>query len=732
MELGGIGALRGPNIWGRCSVLEVELPRCDGTPAFASRLLRWVPSLAGQHNGSISRSDQVTQAGEVSPFQGPFGLAHALCRLMLRLQSQAGSEVHLGLVDCRGRLARVVVEYEEEELARACLESARRICLAALGNHPVDVAAEKKRLRELALEVRLGPSTAAIVRAARQRGIPVRRLNTRSLVQLGHAARARRICTAETDRTSAVAETIAQDKQLTRSLLQKVGVPVPEGRPVSDAEDAWAAAQEVGLPVVVKPQCGNHGRGVTVHLSTREAVLLAYEAALAEGQGVMVERYVAGADHRLLVVGDRLVAAARREPAHVVGDGSRAIAELVALVNQDPRRSDGHGTVLSIIRLDAIALAVLAEQGYTAESIPPAGQRVLIRRNANLSTGGTATDVTDLVHPSVAARAVDAARTVGLDIAGIDVLATDISQSLEEQRGAVVEVNAGPGLRMHLEPSAGKPRPVGEAIVAQLFPEGQTGRIPIVAVTGVNGTTTTARLLAHLLARPGEVVGMACSDGLFIGGRRIAARDATGPDGARGLLLNPRVSVAVLEIAPEGTLREGLGFDHADVVVVTHTGQGSHRGRRGIKTGEDLARAERVLVEAVAPTGTVALNAADAPAAGVGSSCPRSVLFFSHNPTLPALVAQQRRGGCWASVRDGTVVVGEGEQEVGLAPLACIRQTHGGRAAACQVDHVLAAVAAAWSLGRRPEEVRQALESFTSERLQVPGRFEVLHSTRKR
>ncbi len=652
--------------------------------------------------------------GPNGPFQGPFGLAHALSRLMLRLQSQAGSEVHLSLVDCGGDdgPVRVVVEYEEEELARSCLESARRLCLAALGDGPLDVAVEMKKVRELALEVRLGPSTAAVVRAARQRGIPVRRLNTGSLVQLGHAARARRICTAETDRTSAVAETIAQDKQLTRSLLQKVGVPVPDGRPVTDAQDAWVAAQEVGLPVVVKPQCGNHGRGVTVHLHTREQVLLAYEAARAEGQGVMVERFVPGADYRLLVVGDRLVAAARREPAQVVGDGRRAIAELVALVNQDSRRSDGHGTVLSIIRLDAIALTVLAEQGCTPESVLPAGQRALIRRNANLSTGGTATDVTDLVHPSVAARAVDAARTVGLDIAGIDVMATDIARPLEEQRGAVIEVNAGPGLRMHLVPSAGKPRPVGEAIVDRLFPEGQTGRIPIVAVTGVNGKTTTARLLAHLLARPGEVVGLACSDGLYISGRCIDAPATSGLGGARSLLLNPRVSVAVLETAPEGILREGLGFDHVDVAVVTGTGWESHLAWRGIKTVEDLVRAERVLIEAVVPTGTAVLNAADPPVAGVGNSLPGSVLIFSHDPILPALVTQRHRGGRWASVCDGTVTLGEGGQEVSLAPLACIRQTYGGRAP-FQVDNILAAVAAAWSLGRQREEIRQALESFT-------------------
>jgi cyanophycin synthetase len=723
MELGRIYALRAPNIWGSCPVLEVELPcsagaaDLDGTPAFAARLLRWVPCLASRD-----------AMGEIPPLQGPFGVAHALSRLMLRLQFQAGSEVQFGLVDCGdcavgdGR-ARVVVEHEEEVLARACLEVAWRLCIAALGDQALDVAAEKKKLRELALEVRLGPSTAAIVQAARKRGIPVRRLSSSSLVQLGHAARARRICTAETDRTSAVGESIAQDKQLTRSLLQKIGVPVPEGRPVTDAEDAWAAAEEVGLPVVVKPQSGNHGRGVTVHLWTREAVQLAYEAALAEGQGVMVERFIEGADYRLLVVGDRLVAAARREPAHVVGDGRSTIAELVAVVNQDPRRSDGHGTVLSIIQLDAIALTVLAEQGCTPETVPPAGQRVLIRRNANLSTGGTATDVTDLVHPSVAARAVDAARTVGLDIAGIDVLATDIARPLEDQCGAVVEVNAGPGLRMHLAPSAGKPRPVGEAIVDRLFPEGQTGRIPIAAITGVNGKTTTARLLAHLLARPGEVVGLACSDGLSIGGRGIEARAASGLGGAGALLLNPRVSMAVLETAAEGILQEGLGFDNVDVAVVTSTGRGSHLGLCDIRTVEELVRAERVLVEAVAPTGTLVLNAADPPV--VGSSSPVSVLIFSHDLSLPALVAQRQGGGRWVSVRDGIVILGEGGHGVELARLSCSQQAQGGRDP-FEVDHILAAVAAAWSLGRRAEEIRLALESLAGEAGQVLGRFEVV------
>ena len=380
--------------------------------------------------------------------------------------------------------------------------------------------------------MQLGPSTAAIVAAAKARGIPFRRLNSGSLIQLGQGARQRRILTAETDRTSAIAESIAQDKDLTRSLLRAVGVPVPEGRPVVDAEDAWAAAREIDAPVVVKPRYGNQGRGVATDLTTREQVMAAFANAREEGDSVVVERFAPGVDYRVLVVGRRVVAASRRDPAQVVGDGRRTIAALVEEVNRDPRRAHYHATALSKIVLDPIALGVLEEQGYRPDSVPPAGMRVLVRRNANLSTGGTATDVTDEVHPDVAARAIDAARVIGLDIAGVDIVARDISRPMEEQGGVVVEVNAGPGLRMHLHPSAGSPRPVGEAIITMMFPEGQNGRIPLVAVTGVNGKTTTTRLIAHIFRATGKTIGMTCSDGIYIDGRRIEAGDCSGPQSA--------------------------------------------------------------------------------------------------------------------------------------------------------------------------------------------------------
>ena len=382
----------------------------------------------------------------------------------------------------------------------------------------------------------------------------------------------------------AIAESIAQDKNLTRDLLSGIGVPVPEGRPVESADDAWEAAEEIGVPVVVKPQDGNQGRGVTTNLSSKEQVVRAYEIAYEESPSVIVEKYIPGCDYRLLVIGGQLIAAARREPAHVIGDGVHTIQQLIDIINQDPRRGEHHGTVLSKIHINDAAQVVLKEQGVTADSVPAANQRILIRRNANLSTGGTAVDVTDKVHPEWRARAIEAARMIGLDVAGIDVVAIDIAQPCEPGTGAIVEVNAAPGLRMHLAPSAGQPRPVGDAIIGTLFPEGDNGRIPIVAVTGVNGKTTTTRFTAHILKGTGATVAHTCTDGIYIDDRRIDNGDCSGPLSARNVLMNPEVEMAVLETARGGILRAGLGFDKCDVAIVTNIGEGDHLGLSDIGT----------------------------------------------------------------------------------------------------------------------------------------------------
>jgi cyanophycin synthetase len=711
MRFERVWSLRGPNIWARCSVLEVEVDPGDAAAGLGERLAAALRPAATNHDAFLI------------PLRDARHGAAVLRHLTLALQALSGSPVQFGLhqENIHGGLSRVVVEYEEEDLGRACLEAARHMCEGAV----TDVVAELRRLRELGHEVRLGPSTGSIVRAALQRGIPVRRLNTGSLVMLGYGACQRRVWTAETDATSALAEAVAQDKDLTRAVLRTVGVPVPEGRPVADAEDAWAAAVDIGLPVVVKPRFGNQGRGVATDLRTREQVLHAWAAARAEGDEVVVEKYITGDDYRLLVIGGRLVAAALREPAQVLGDGRRTVAELVEEVNRDPRRSDGHATALSYIRLDTIGLAVLAEQGYTPESVPPAGARVLIRRNGNLSTGGTATDVTDRVHSEVARRAADAARAVGLDIAGVDVVAADVARPLEEQGAAVVEVNAGPGLRMHLEPSAGQPRPVGAAIVDMLFPEGKTGRIPIVAVTGVNGKTTTTRLLTHVLRGAGLYVGMTCTDGIYLDGRRTQARDCSGPRSAREVLLNRQVEAAVLETARGGILREGLGFDSCDVAVVTNIGKGDHLGLRGVDTVAELARVKRAVVEVVAPGGAAVLNADDSLVADMAAHCPGAVVWFTRDPRNPVLAAHRAASGRAAFVRDGRVVFAGKAEEV-VAVLERVPLTRPG-GVPFQVENVLAAAAAAWVLGLPSATIRTGLETFAADVQALPGRFNAWH-----
>jgi cyanophycin synthetase len=729
MEFRKILTLRGPNIWANFPVLEawVDLgPYNDSCsseiPGFNERLKGWFPSMIehrcsiGERGGFFQRLDRGTYP------------AHILEHVSIELQTLCGSDVGFGrarAVDETVGLYRVIVEFEQEELGRACLQAGREILLAALNGQDYDIAFKLAELRSLAHDVRLGPSTRSIVEAAQRRGIPVRRINGQNLVQLGYGARQRKIWTAETDQTSSIAEAIAKDKQLTRQMLQTVGVPTPDGRTVQNADDAWEAAQEIGLPVVVKPQDGNFGRGVATNLTTREQVAKAYELARPEGDGVIVESYAEGSDFRLLIVGDKLVAAARREPANVVGDGQHTIRHLVEVENQNPLRSDGHATSLSFLPLDGLSLEVLASQGFTPDSVPAAGQRVLIRRNANLSSGGTATDVTDFVHPEITARAIEAAKAVGLDICGIDIVVRDISRPLEVQGGVVVEVNAGPGLRMHLAPSSGTPRPVGDAIVDMMFGEGRTGRIPIVAVTGVNGKTTTTRLCAHIFRSLGRRVGMTNTEGVYFDGRRIESGDCSGPQSAQKVLANPLCDVAVLETARGGVLRAGLGFDRCDVAVVTNVGEGDHLGLAHINDLETLAKVKRVIVDVVPPHGFAVLNAADPLVAAMASKCEGGVIYFALSPENEVIQKHRAVGGRAVFVKRDFVVLAEGDVEIPLVALAHVPVTHGGRIQ-FQVENVLAAVAAASALSVPRDAIRTALETFSPHLDGSPGRFNLL------
>ncbi|MDN4059001.1 cyanophycin synthetase [Massilia sp. YIM B02769] len=716
MEVSRVRALRGPNLWSHHTSVEAivactpEEESIGALPGFETRLRSLFPQL-----------------GQLQPLghDDTIPLAHVLEVVTLDLQAQAGCPVTFSRTTAtleRG-IYQVVVEYSEEDVGRLALMLAENLIAAARNDAPFDLQDALTQLRDLDEDVRLGPSTGSIVQAAVARNIPFRRLTEGSLVMFGWGSKQRRIQAAEIDATGAIAETIAQDKELTKKLLDAAGVPVPHGRTVTDPDDAWAAAQEIGLPVVVKPKDGNQGKGVTVNITTKEQITAGFHAASEFRDDIMVERYLPGHDYRLLVIGDKLVAAARREPPNVTGDGVHSVQQLVDIVNQDPRRGNGHSTSLTKIRFDDIALASLATQGMDADSVPPKGKRVILRNNANLSTGGTATDVTDDVHPEVAARAIAAAHMVGLDICGVDLVCDSVLKPIEDQNGGVVEVNAAPGLRMHLAPSFGKPRAIGEAIVDMLYEDGDDGRIPVVAVTGTNGKTTTVRLIAHLLTASGLRTGMTNTDGVYIEGRRIDSGDCSGPRSARNVLLHPDVDAAVFETARGGLLREGLAFDRCQVAVVTNIGAGDHLGLNYITTLEDLAVLKRVIVQNVAEGGMAVLNAADPTVADMANFTRGDVTFFAQDGNLPLMAMHRAQGRRAVFVEDGHLVCAQGKFEHRI-PLADVPITRGG-VIGFQVENVMASVAAAWGVGIDWDKIALGLRTFVGESDNAPGRFNV-------
>ena len=715
MEVSRIRALRGPNLWSRhtsieaivtCTPDECALPKGSAFEKNVRRIFPALGLLEGAHPGQ------------------PASMAHVLEKISLDLQAHAGCPVTFSRTTAteEAGVYQVVAQYTEEAVGRLAFSWAEKLCHAAHNQEPFDLHQALTELRDLDEDVRLGPSTGAIVDAAVARGIPYRRLTEGSMVQFGWGSQQRRIQAAETDSTSAIAEAIAQDKDLTKTLLLAVGVPVPIGRPAKNLEDAWAIAQKIGLPVVLKPLDGNQGKGVTVNIFERSAFDQAYATAAHYGD-VLVEKFLPGSDYRLLVVGNQLIAAARREPPLVVGDGVFSVRELVAQVNADPRRGDGHATSLSKIKFDDIAIVCLKSQDLNPDAVPEKGRRVVLRNNANLSTGGTATDVTDDVHADVAARVVAAAQMVGVDVCGVDVVCESVLRPLEEQNGGVVEVNAAPGLRMHISPSFGKGRAVGKAIIDQLYPDGSDGRIPVIAVTGTNGKTTTVRLTAHLLKAHMLRVGMTNTDGVYVNGRQIDDGDCSGPRSARNVLMHPDVDAAVFETARGGLLREGLAFDRCQVAIVTNLGSGDHLGLNYITTLEDLSVLKRVVVLNVAPDGMAVLNAADPAVAMMAKLCPGQVTFFALDPHISVLATHRAQGKRVLYTENGQVVAQEGKK-IFRIPLAEVPLTRQGQIG-FQTENVMAAVAAAWAINVPWETIALGLSTFVSDMQGVPGRFNV-------
>lgn len=710
-------ALRGPNIWTYRPVLEawVDIGELENFPSnkipgFYERLSAWLPSLVEhrcsyeERGGFLRRVEEGTWAG------------HILEHVTLELQNLAGLPGGFGKARETSEVGvyKVAVRAWHEEVTRAALARARDLIMAAIEDRPFDVAATIEELRDMVDSKCLGPSTASIVDAADDRDIPtIRLLDDGNLVQIGYGAAMRRIWTAETDRTSAIAETISRDKDLTKELLSSCGVPIPEGREVSSAADAWDAAEDIGLPVCVKPVDGNHGRGVFIDVKTREEVEKAYSVAVDEGSGVLVERSIPGTEHRLLVVGGKLVAANRGDMVMVTGDGQSTVRELIEIqVNSDPRRGPTELHPLSNIRIDSAARMELERQGLTADDVPAAGREVLIQRNAN-----HAFDVTDEVHPETAALASLAARVVGLDIAGIDLVCEDIAQPLAAQGGAIVEVNAGPSLLMHLRPGVGKPRPVGRAIVDNLFVGHEDGRIPVVGVTGTRGKTAVAKLVAHLIYLSGKHVGLACSDGVHLDRRHVQKTDAANWTAGHRLLLNRAVEAAVIENGARTILGEGLAYDRCSVGIVTNIEPEQENLARwdvhpsGGEYFTTYRNTYRTQVDVVLRNGYSVLNACDPVVADLAELSDGEVIFFAADPACPALAAHLAAGKRCVFVRDGRIALATGSDELRLCRLGDV-PVIGKQKDPATIANVLAAVAAGWALGLTQEVIGTGVKTY--------------------
>ncbi len=712
IQLLRLNYLRGPNIWtyrpaveALIDIGELEDFPSNTLPGFNQRLTSWLPGLIEHHCGVGYRG------GFLERLRDGTWPGHIMEHVAIELQNLSGMRTAFGKArstDQRG-VYKVVIRTQQEEVGRQALIDARDLVMAAIEDRPFDLEACVQRLKGLIDRHALGPSTACIVDAAADRRIPAIRLTSGNLVQLGYGSKQRRIWTAETDRTSAIAEGISRDKSLTKSLLASCGVPIPEGRVVESPSDAWEAAEDIGLPVVVKPSDANHGRGVCLDLRTQEAVEAAFGIADAEGSEVIVERCIIGQEHRLLIVGGKLAAAARGEEAHIVGDGRSTVMHLIETqINSDPRRGEEEDYPLDTIRLpeNTTVMLELQRQKLTPESVPEAGQTVLVQR-----TGVMTHDVTEQVHPEVAEMAALATRVVGLDIAGVDLVAADISQPLHKQGGAIVEVNAGPGLLMHLKPAVGKAQPVGEAIVQHLFGPQDDGRIPLVGITGDTQTTTSlAKLLAWLLHRAGKNTGLACRDGMYLQMQRIEDTARSEWETGQRVLMNRNAQAVVIENSARSILDEGLAYDRCSVGVVTDVAVPQGLQDQYITTLEHMRNVLRTQVDVVLPDGCAVLNADDETCAGLADLCDGDVLYFSQQADHPLLASHCAAGKRFLVVRDRQIVVCQNQTS---SPLLELDQPMVNSLLKNQLSltSLLAAVGAALALDIPPALVRAGIET---------------------
>lgn len=730
MKILDIKVMNGPNYWSvkrhKLIVMLLDLEELEDRPTnlidgFLERMQALMPSLY-EH-----RCSEGVAGGFFSRVKDGTWMGHVIEHIALELQTLAGMDTGFGRTresDKRG-VYHVVFSYYEAKAGIYTAKAAVRIAEALIAGEEYDLQKDIQELREIREDERLGPSTGSIVDEAIKRKIPYIRLNRHSLVQLGYGKNQKRVQATVASTTSSIAVEIACDKEETKNLLEAAEIPVPRGRIIYDEEDLQAAIDKIGYPIVLKPVNGNHGKGATTNIRTWDDAVVALAAAKKYGRAVICEKFITGRDFRLLVINYKFVAAALRTPAAVIGDGKHTIQELIDIVNQDPRRGYGHEKVLTSIKVDDFTMDILNKKEYTLETVLADKEELWLKPTANLSTGGTATDVTDFVHPTNVFMAERIARIIGLDICGIDIMAPDLSVPITENGGAILEVNAAPGFRMHLDPTEGLPRNVAEPVIDMLYPPGTSARIPIIAISGTNGKTTTTRLIAHIVKQMGHKVGYTTTDGVYIQNQLMVKGDCTGPVSAEFVLKDPTVDFAVLECARGGLLRAGLGFHNCDVAVVTNVAA-DHLGLQGIDTIEKLARVKGVVPQTVFPEGYAILNADDDLVYAMREGLQCKVALFSLHEDSPRIKEHCAKGGLAAVYEHGYVTILKGGWKIRVEKVTNIPITFSGKAE-FNISNVLGATLAAYVRDFKTEDIRLALQTFVPSPAMTPGRMNMFN-----
>ncbi len=730
MKIENIQVLRGPNIWSvsrkkliqmRLNLEEMEQRPTNTIPGFYERIEKLMPSLYNH------RCSPGVPGGFFQRIKAGTWMGHVIEHIALEIQTLAGMETGFG----RTRETRspgvynVVFTYLEEKVGVFAAESAVKIAQALIDGNDYDLDHDIQQMREIRENTRLGPSTGSIVEEAIARDIPWIRLNGQSLVQLGYGKNQVRFRATMTEKTSSIAVDIASNKEETKRLLQEQAIPVAKGITISSTDGVDDAIRKVGFPLVFKPLDGNHGRGISINIRNREDAVAAYEFAARISRRVIVERYVTGYDFRVLVIDNKMVAAALRDPANVKGDGVHTIQELIDMENQDPRRGYGHENVLTLISVDRDTLDLLEKKGYTLETVPAHGEKVFVKSTANLSTGGTSVDVTDNVHPQNVFICERISKIIGLDICGIDIMAENLTEPLTENGGVILEVNAAPGFRMHIAPSEGLARNVAGSVIDMLYPQGKSSRIPIIAVTGTNGKTTTTRLIAHIVKSTGYRVGFTTSDGIYVGNTMLLKGDTTGPVSSEFILRDPTVDFAVLETARGGILRSGLGFGFCDIGVVTNI-QEDHLGLADIHTLDDLTRVKNVIVDAVKKDGWAVLNADNEYCVRMGKNASCKVAYFSLDENNPIIKSHCKKGGIACICENGYITIKKGDWKIRVQRTSLVPVTFGGTVS-FMIENVLAATLATFLHDIKIEDIKIALETFIPSAAQTPGRMNIFN-----